>query len=412
MAICEIISVGTELLLGDIINTDARFLSEQLAQMGISVYRQTTVGDNEERLNETFLQALSRSDIVILTGGLGPTEDDITKEVCCAALNERLVKHEETENAIKEFFEKRGYEMPQSNMKQAFVPENGIILKNENGTAPGLVIEKNQKCVILLPGPPNELEGMFKKFALPYLRKYSESVIVSRKINTIQIGESALAELAGDFLKMSNPTVAPYAKSGEAFLRLTAGAETREAANLLLEPVLNELTKRLAPYIYGIDAENMETAVVKLLKEKQKKLSVAESCTAGYIAKRITDIPGASQVFDCGAVTYSNEMKMKLLNVKAKTLQSHGAVSEETAREMAEGMKKLSGADIAIAVTGIAGPENEGKKPAGLSYVAAVCENKTVVEKIETGRNGREYNRYVTGTRALNLARKLLLEMN
>ena len=250
---------------------------------------------------------------------------------------------------------------------------------------------------------------MYQESVVPFLREYAEGAIVSHTVRTMGIGESAMAEICADLLEKENPTVAPYAKKGEALLRVTAKAENTDEAEKLCKPVIDEIRSRLGGYVYGIDSESIEERVVQLLKEKKLTVATAESCTAGYISKRITDFPGTSNIFGCGAVTYSNEIKQKLLGVKAETLEAYGAVSEQTAREMAAGIRRVSGADIGIAVTGIAGPGSDGtSKPVGLSYVALDAEGVQVCEKVETGRNDREYNRYVTGSRALNLARKYL----
>lgn len=406
MAVCEILSVGTEILLGDILNTNCRFLSKELAKSGISVLRHTTVGDNVERLAEALETALDRSDIVITTGGLGPTADDITRDVCCMIMEFEMEFDESIAEEIRTFFTARGTEIPETNYKQAYVPVGGTVFKNNNGTAPGLGLKKNGKCVVMLPGPPYEMAPMYYESVVPYLAEYTDGVIVSHSVRTMGIGESALAEMCADLLEGKNPTVAPYAKQGEALLRVTAKAETREEAETLCKPVVEEICRRVGKYCYGIDSESIEARVVELLKKQKMTLATAESCTAGYVSKRITDIPGASSVFECGAVTYSNEIKEKLIGVRHETLEAHGAVSEETAREMAAGVRRVSGADIGISVTGIAGPDSDGTdKPVGLCYVAIDAEGYQKCEKIETGKANREYNRYVNASRALNLVR-------
>lgn len=406
MSVCEILSVGTEILLGDILNTNSRYLSVELAKLGISVLRHTTVGDNPERLAAAVKTALERSDIVIATGGLGPTQDDITREVCCEVMGFELTLDPEIAEGIRRYFELKGLEMPESNLRQAYVPVGGTVFENLNGTAPGMGLKKNGKCVVILPGPPYEMAPMYQRCVVPFLAEYSEGAIVSHTVRTMGIGESAMAELCADLLEKENPTVAPYAKKGEALLRVTAKAQSREEAEKLCFPVIEEIKKRLGGCVYGIDSDSIEQRVVELLKEKNMTVATAESCTAGYISKRITDIAGASSVFGFGAVTYSNEIKHKVLGVKEETLAQFGAVSEQTAREMAAGIRRVSGADIGISVTGIAGPGSDGTdKPVGLCYVALDAQDKQICEKIETGRNDREYNRYVTGSRALNLAR-------
>lgn len=406
MAVCEILSVGTEILLGDILNTNSRYLSQELAKLGISVLRHTTVGDNADRLAAALGTALERSDIVIATGGLGPTADDITRDVCCSVMGFELEFNQGIADKIKAYFESKSIDMPESNLRQAYVPKGGVFFENNNGTAPGLGMKKNGKCVVILPGPPYEMAPMYQESVVPYLAEYADGIIVSHTIRTMGIGESAMAETVADFLENANPTVAPYAKKGEALLRVTAKAASKSEAEALCAPVIEEIKSRLGSFVYGTDSESIEERVVELLKKNNLKIATAESCTAGYIPKRITDIAGASGVFEFGAITYSNEMKEKILGVKPGTLAAHGAVSEETATEMAAGIRRVSGADIGISVTGIAGPGSDGtSKPVGLCYIAINTEDYQYCEKIETGKNNREYNRYVTASRALNLAR-------
>ena len=411
MSVCEILSVGTEILLGDILNTNSKYLSVQLAKLGISVLRHTTVGDNPERLAAALRTALERSDIVIATGGLGPTADDITRDVCCDVMGFEMRLDNAIAEKIRGYFNSKGLEMPETNLRQAYVPVGGEVFTNNHGTAPGLGLKKDGKCVVMLPGPPYEMAPMYHESVVDYLREYSDGAIVSHTVRTMGIGESAMAELCADLLENENPTVAPYAKKGEALLRVTAKGENEEDAEKLCKPVIDEVCKRLGNYVYGIDSESIEQRVVELLKENSLTLATAESCTAGYIPKRITDIAGASAVFEFGAITYSNEMKQKILGVKEETLAAYGAVSEQTAREMASGIRRVTGADIGISVTGIAGPGSDGtNKPVGLCYVAIDTEDYKTFEKIETGKNDREYNRYVTASRALNLARVYIEE--
>lgn len=411
MAVCEILSVGTEILLGDILNTNSRYLSVELAKLGISVLRHTTVGDNAERLAAALRTALERSDIVIATGGLGPTADDITRDVCCEVMGFELTLDNSIAKKIKDYFDSRGYDMPESNLRQAYVPVGGTVFVNNHGTAPGLGLKKNGKCVAILPGPPYEMAPMFQESVVDFLSEYADGAIVSHTVRTMGIGESAMAEICADLLENENPTVAPYAKKGEALLRVTAKAHSKEDAEKLCRPVIDEIKKRLGGYVYGIDSQSIEERVVELLKENKMTLATAESCTAGYIPKRITDIAGASNVFEFGAITYSNDMKEKILGVRKETLIEYGAVSEYTAREMAAGIRRVSGADIGISVTGIAGPGSDGtNKPVGLCFIALDAADVQVCEKIETGKNDREYNRWVTASRALNLARKYIEE--
>ncbi len=406
MAVCELISVGTELLLGEILNTNSRFLSRELAHMGIFVLRQSTVGDNPDRLAQTLKDALERSDIVIVGGGLGPTADDITKEVCCKTLGCDLVLDEEILEELNSFFRARGLTMPQSNAKQAMVPKNGTVFKNLNGTAPGLAYETGAKCVIMLPGPPREMEPMFLHSVKPYLEKYSDGIILSHTIRTFGIGESAMAEAVADLLESDNPTLAPYAKEGEAFLRLTARAKNIEEAESIAKPVLAAVQNRLGDCVYGIDVDNLQTKLVEMLKERSLKIATAESCTAGYLSKRITEPAGASKVFECGIVAYSNDIKQQILGVSGDILKTYGAVSKETAVSMAKGVRYLACADIGIGVTGIAGPGTDSdNKPIGLTYIALTDGDRTLVEEIPAGRsNDREYNRLYAASKALFMA--------
>lgn len=412
MATCEIISVGTEILLGDILNTDAQFLSIQLALMGISVLHQTTVGDNPERLREALDIAASRNDIIITSGGLGPTPDDLTKEICCEFFSKKCVLHRESLERMSSYFASKGLEMTENNKKQAMLPTDCTVFPNDNGTAPGCAIEKNGKHIIMLPGPPGELKPMFFKSAAKYLKRFSDKTIISHSIRTFGIGESAMAQKVNDLFDGSNPTLAPYAKNGEALLRVTAMAQSKEDAEKLCAPIIKEVSKRLDGLVYGIDVPNIETAVVNMLKEKHLKLATAESCTGGYIGKRITDIPGSSDVFECGIISYSNEIKANVLGVSRDDLQKYGAVSEQVAKQMAIGALKVSGADIAVSVTGIAGPGSDGTdKPVGLSYIGIAAKDFVYAKKLVTGKKNdgcREYNRYVSASNALNLVRLYL----
>lgn len=409
--VCEIVCVGTEILLGDIINTNAVYLSKELASMGISVLRQSVVGDNNTRLKEMLRQALDRSDIVITTGGLGPTADDITRDRCCEVMESELVLSEEIKDEIEGYFVSKGLTMAESNIRQAYVPADGIVFRNHNGTAPGFAIEKNSKCIIALPGPPREMKPMFEEYVVPLLKNYSTASIVSHNIKMIGIGESAMAEEAGDLLDGENPTVAPYAKDGECFLRVTSRGETVAEAEEKAKPVVDEILNKFKDYVYAVDMPNIETALVELLKKHGLKIALAESCTGGFAAKRITDISGASSVFDCGVVSYSNEIKNKILGVSKEDLKTYGAVSEPVARQMAEGVRKLSGADFGVGITGIAGPLSDGTdKPVGLSFVAINHKNGTECIKIMTSRHDRDYNRYVNASRAFDIVRRQIIK--
>ena len=406
LAVCELISVGTEILLGDILNTDAQYLSIELAKLGISVIHQSTVGDNRERLLAQLDEAAKRSDIIILSGGLGPTPDDLTKEVCCEFFGKEMLLHEPTVEKIKEYFSSKGIEMAQNNLKQAMLPKDCVIFPNDNGTAPGMAIEKDGVHILVLPGPPRELKPMFKNCAVPYLMQFSDRIIVSHNIRTFGIGESSMAERVNDLFDAQNPTVAPYAKDGEALLRVTAMAKTKEDAESLCEPIIEEIKNRLDAYVYGVDYNCIEEAVVGMLKEHHLKVATAESCTGGLIAKRITDVPGASEVFECGIISYANEIKHKVLGVSEDDLNKYGAVSEPVAKQMAQGALKVSGADIAVSVTGIAGPDSDSTgKPVGLVYIGLADKENVWVREIRTSRKDRSYNRYVSASNALDMIR-------
>ena len=406
LAVCELISVGTEILLGDILNTDAQFLSIELAKLGISVIHQSTVGDNRERLLAQLKEAADRSDIIILSGGLGPTPDDLTKEVCCEFFGKKMFLHEPTVEKIKTYFSTKGMKMAQNNLKQAMLPKDCVIFPNDNGTAPGMAIEKGGVHILVLPGPPRELKPMFRNCAVPYLMQFSDRIIVSHNIRTFGIGESLMAERVNDLFDAENPTVAPYAKDGEALLRVTAMARTKEEAENLCKPVINEIKNRLDGFVYGVDYTCIEEAVIEKLKEKHMKVATAESCTGGLIAKRITDVPGASEVFDCGIISYANEIKYRVLGVSEDDLNKYGAVSEPVARQMAQGALKVSGADIAVSVTGIAGPDSDStNKPVGLVYIGLADRDNVWVRELRTSRKDRSYNRYVSASNALNMIR-------
>lgn len=368
----EIIAVGTELLLGDIINTNAQFLAKELAFLGIEVYYQTVVGDNPKRLEDTIFNAFSRADLVITTGGLGPTEDDLTKETAAKYFGENLVLDEKALLQIQGFFDRIGREMTVNNKKQAYVPENhGVVLYNPNGTAPGIIIEKNEKIIVMLPGPPKEVIPMFEEQVKPYLQQKQEYTFLSRVLRVAGVGESAMEMMVKDLIDaQTNPTIAPYAKDGEALLRITAKAKTEKEANLLIDPIAEALRERLGKSVYAEGETNMETEVAKLLVVQKKTIAVAESCTGGEISSQLVRYAGISTVLLEGCVTYSNEAKIKRLGVLKETLDDFGAVSKETAMEMAMGIAKTSGADIGIATTGVAGPDGGTKdKPVGLVYI-------------------------------------------
>jgi len=411
--IVELISVGTELLLGNIVNTNTRFLAEECALLGLSMYHQVTVGDNHDRLAEVVKTALGRADVVILTGGLGPTEDDITKEVCAEVMGFLLTEDSHTKKRIEEFFRNNIYqEIPDNNWKQAEVPEGALVLDNHNGTAPGLILNKDEKQVILLPGPPGELYPLFKEQVYPYLQKLQPEVIRSQMIRICGMGESQVEDQLLDLIdSQTNPTIATYAKIGEVHLRVTAKAESEEAAKQLLKPVVKELKQRLGEYVYSTrDNETLEMAVVKLLEEQKLRVTTAESCTGGLLAARLVNVPGASEVFREGFITYSNKAKRKILDVSKSTLKKYGAVSKQTAREMAAGGVFATDADICVAITGIAGPDGgTEEKPVGLVYIAAYMKGKVTVERCQF-KGDREKIREQSVVKALDLLRRSILD--
>lgn len=406
----EILCVGTELLLGDIVNTNAAYIARELAQKGINVYNQSVVGDNPKRLEESLTLAFERNDMVIMTGGLGPTYDDLTKEIVAAHFGKKLVLHQPSLDAIRVFFDKLGAEMTENNVKQAMMPEGCIVLPNHNGTAPGMIIEGEGKVAVLLPGPPREMTMMWQDSVNPYLESLSDEVIESHTIKLFGIGESAMEQMLHDYLlEHKNPTVAPYAKDGECMLRVTAKAHSKEEAEAMMAPMMAELTERLKEYVYGIDVPDIQTALVNTLKEKGMTVASTESFTGGLISKRITDVSGASGVFAFGACTYSNEAKEKVLGVKAETLESYGAVSRETAAEMAEGIRRVAGADIGISTTGVAGPEPSEGKPVGKVFIGVSYGDVTEVKELMLARgrvDDREMIRYIGSSHALIMAKK------
>lgn len=380
----EIITVGTEILLGDIVNTNSQFLAKELAQLGIDVYYQGTVGDNEKRLYECFEESLKRSDIVITTGGLGPTKDDITKEIAAKYFNQELELDELSWLKIKDYFNKIGIEPTINNKKQALFPKECTVLENNNGTAPGAVFSKNNKYIILLPGPPKEMIPMFSESVKPYIEKLTDTTLVSKTLRLIGIGESALEDKIIDIIEsQTNPTIAPYAKDGEVTLRITAKVKDKENAKCLIEEMEKKVEQRVGNYIYGYDNTSLGEVVAKTLVEKNLTIAVSESCTGGMVSSALINYPGISSVFIEGCVTYSNEAKINRLGVKKETLDKYGAVSEETAREMAQGIAKNFNTNIGLSTTGVAGPDGgTDEKPVGLVYVGIYINGKTIVKKL------------------------------
>lgn len=410
--VVELISVGTEILLGNIVNTNAAYLSEKCAMLGLSCYHQSVVGDNEQRLYDAVKLAVSRSDIVILSGGLGPTKDDLTKEVTAKVFGKELYEDEHTRERISEYFRRmHSDKITENNWKQTLVPEGALVVDNHNGTAPGLIIEENGKTAILLPGPPDEIKPMFERDIVPYLKKLSPEKLYSKMVKVCSIGESRAETMVMDLMEsQSNPTIAPYAKIGEVHFRVTAKASNQQEADKLMEPMMTELFDRFGDRIYTTDENvTLEEAIVELLKEKNLTLTTAESCTAGLLAGRIMNVAGASYVYNEGYITYSNDAKERLIGVKHETLEEHGAVSHETAAQMAEGAAKAANADAALSVTGIAGPGGgTEEKPVGLVYVGCYVKGKVYTQEFRFSGN-RAKNREYAVVRALTMLREKLL---
>lgn len=408
----ELISVGTEILLGNIVNTNAAYLAEKCAALGLSCFYQSVVGDNEERLTAAVEQAVKRSDIVILSGGLGPTQDDLTKEVTAKVLGKKLMEDAHSKQLITEYFEKLGREITDNNWKQAMVPEGAIVLDNDNGTAPGIIMEVENCRVILLPGPPVELVPMFEKYVIPYIQNLMPGIIFSQTVKICGIGESRVESMIQDLIDgQTNPTIAPYAKTGEVHLRVTAKAEDEKAAKKLIKPVIKELKGRFGEYIYTTDDEvTLEKAVVELLIANGLDVSCAESCTGGMLSARLINVAGVSEVYKSGYITYSNKAKRKVLGVKKNVLDKYGAVSKEVAKAMAEGAAEVAKSDVSVAITGIAGPDGGTKdKPVGLVFIACHVKGKTTVEEYRfTGNRSKVRESSVAS--ALCLMRKCILE--
>lgn len=407
----EIIAVGTELLLGQIVNTNAQHISIRLSEIGVDVYSQTVVGDNRQRLRDTLRQALDRSDVVITTGGLGPTQDDLTKEVVAELTGRQLIFDQPSMTAIEEYFRRSRRTMTDNNRRQAYFPAGSKIIPNARGTAPGCIVEHQNKAVILLPGPPREMSAMLAEAVLPYLMARSPYTIQSKVLRIFGAGEAQVEEKIMDLIaQQSNPTIAPYAKDGEVTLRITAKADTAAAAGQMIAPVVAEIRRRLGISVYGEGESGLEKVVVDLLTERRLSLATAESCTGGLIANRITNVPGASAVFERGVITYSNEAKVQLLDVSRDSLTEFGAVSSQVAEEMAAGIRRLAGSDFGLGVTGIAGPGGgTPEKPVGLVYIGLSDSSGTIHRQLNLV-GSRDRIKNLTALSALDLLRRRLLE--
>ena len=408
-----ILSVGTEILMGQIVNTNTVYLSRELNALGFDVMYHHTVGDNTARLMETMQLLYHDCDLIITTGGLGPTQDDLTKETVCEYMEDELVLDEASMAALEKAFEQYGHKMTENNLRQAMIPEGAHIFVNHAGTAPGVAMERDGKLLVNLPGPPSEMKDMFQRSLAPYLvEKYGiSSIIYSRVLHTYGIGESMLETKIDDLiLAQKNPTLALLVRPTGVIIRITAKTESETAAEALIAPVENEIRARLGSLVYGADDEKMEEIVGRELKTRGLTVATAESCTGGLVASRLTDVAGSSEYVKGGIVSYTDEVKAKLLGVPREILAEHGAVSEPTARAMAEGARRVLGADIAVSTTGLAGPGGGTENtPVGTVFIAAAGADGTVAEKHSfTGTRGQI--KFRASQAALALLRKYIKE--
>ncbi len=418
----EIICIGSELLLGEIVNTNAAFISDKLTKLGINCHFQTTVGDNESRIYDALNIAINRADLIITTGGLGPTDDDLTIKAIANYFNEEMVFDETSLQNIIKYFEKRGQNVVEINKNQALRPKTAEHFKNSCGTAPGMFWKldaqrfgfKKNKYIVSFPGVPSELYSMWNEASEKYFSNFTKSAIAVKRLKFTGIAEAVLADKVKSFLELSNPTVAPLVSDYEATLRVAAKAESITKANDLILETKAQILKEVGDYYYGDDEDTLESVVAKILNKKNITVSIAESCTGGLVSSRLTDIAGSSAFITLNVVTYSNEAKQKIINVKAETLEKYGAVSEQTAKEMAQGIKKLSNSDVGLSLTGIAGPAGgSDEKPVGLVYIGISADQITEVHKVQvfqTAKNNRINTKRKFSTNALNLLRKFLLE--
>lgn len=407
-----IISVGTELLMGEIVNTNTVWLSRKLNDAGYDVLYHHTVGDNPDRLARVLREALTDCDLIVTTGGLGPTQDDMTKEVVCEILEDELVENPEWMEFLRRRFERRGCRFTENNWKQAWLPSRGTILKNDVGTAPGFLLadKDREHRIACLPGPPREMSWLFENRLEPLLQEETGEVLVHRMIRTFGIGESSLETDLLDLIDgQTDPTLATYAKEGECSLRVASKRKTRQEAESAVEEMIGRVLERIGEYVYSTDDEELVDVVAGRLMERGMTISAAESCTGGMFAAAMTDVAGVSACFDRSLVTYSNEAKMEELGVRPETLEEYGAVSEETAREMAEGIRRISGSDLGVSVTGIAGPGGGSEeKPVGLVYVALASEGETLCRKISRNVRNRRSNRNYAVLNMLDMIRRHL----
>lgn len=408
----ELIAVGTEILLGNIANTDAQMLSEELAALGVNVLYHTVVGDNPTRLAEALELARRRVDIVITTGGLGPTYDDLTKQTICTVFGRKNVFHPEIADALRTHFASIGRELTENNLQQAYLPENCTIFRNHNGTAPGCGFCEGGVHVLMLPGPPHECHKMFRTGAIPYLRTLSDEIIVSHSLRIYGQGESQIEAMLHDrIVSMVNPSVAPYAKPDECMLRVTAKAKSEAEAEEMLRGAIEEVMPVIGEWVYGIDVGSLEEVVSALLREKGRTLAAAESCTGGLIAKRLTDVAGASAAFLGGVVSYTNGVKAGVLGVPRDLLDRYGAVSAPVARAMAEGVRRVTGSDLSVSVTGLAGPDGDDRgNPVGTVYVGLSWLGGSLVRHLTLG-GDRARIRLLAASNALDIIRRHLCDL-
>lgn len=405
----EIISVGTELLLGHVTNTDARDVSEMLSKIGLNVLYHTVVGDNPARLADCVKIARSRADIIITTGGLGPTCDDLTKQILAAEFGLELVENTSEMNSLYDYIN-IGHKLTDNNFRQALLPEGCTVFHNTAGTAPGCAFEKDGKVVVMLPGPPKECRIMLKASAIPYLKRLSDEKIVSHTVCIFGMGESTVDSLFADKMNaMSNPSMAPYAKECDCLLKVTAKAHSEEEAESMLRPLMAQIEDKLGDLVYGVDVDCIEQSVLKLLREKNMSFSAAESCTGGDVARRFTDMPGASSFFLGGVVTYTNGAKAKLLGIDRDMIEDKGAVSYEVAKEMAENVRRIIGTDIGVGVTGLAGPDGDGVHEVGTVFVSMATAEQTWVKELHLGtKRTRSFIRRMAGNHIYDMMRRYL----
>ncbi len=408
--IAEVICIGTEILLGDIVNTNSAFLARELAALGIDMYHQSVVGDNAQRLKESLILALKRADVVITTGGLGPTYDDLTKKTVADYFGIGMEMHEPSVKKIETLFERLGRTMTPNNLLQAQVPQGSTVFFNDTGFAPGIAVEQDGKTVIMMPGPPSEMRPMFMDRISLYLQRKTGGMIRSKTLYIFGMGESQVEDTLRELMLASiNPTVAPYAKQGEVQVRVSAKAQSEQEAQALIDPVVAQVKRMLGDVVYGVDVGSLQNALVQTLTEKKLIAATAESCTGGLVSAAITDISGASAVFAGGVCTYTNALKTKLLGVSEDTLATVGAVSAETAQQMAKGVRTLTGADIGVGITGIAGPGGgSDEKPVGLVYVAVSSEAHSEVKKLMLSRGHKDERGIIRNAATLNALSMML----